>query len=156
MLVPRIIITEPRPERNKLFSKKDRPDVILIIFDTAEIDRLNAKNHPERYGLRPYYVPAKYALHIHRDWDDSELVSQAYACSNEFLHQAIWFNDFYDLAAALEELKKMFPNDVVADQVDYVSDWPLRSRNFKHASGESIVIPQSPVLTQIEYGDEDD
>lgn len=125
--------------------KKPRPDVVLIVYDTAYISYLKVrdKDIDEETGSR-WYVPAKYCLISQAGWDDDGIVGQVHAHSDEFMNKAIWFACLRDLPVALTKLKEKFPQENLPNQVDYTIDYPLRRMDLE--PGASIVTPDPPKI----------
>ncbi|HEY0964414.1 MAG TPA: hypothetical protein VGE31_01320 [Candidatus Paceibacterota bacterium] len=156
--IGRIIITPRRPEypytielpvppKRVLWRERERPDLILIIYDTQRIQYLNEEVHQcARYGTRPLYVPAKYAVTYEDSWTDSGIFCQHLASHDDALEHAIWFNAWHDLPLAIAKLKEKFPELTLPDQIDYVLDWPHRADKERLEPGHSFVTPEPPVV----------
>lgn len=136
-------------ERESPAHKKERPDLILLIYDTAAIVRINERDNLEALGLRPVYVPAKYALILQSERADEKLTAQAYAIADELLNKAVWFDGLRCLPVAIGKLKEKFPDVNIPDQVDFCIDWPMFKEDW--VPGSTIVEPVPPIVKKSLY-----
>lgn len=131
-------------ERESLATKGERPDLILLIYDTAAITRINERDNFEALGLRPIYVPAKYALILQGGREDEKLIAQGYAIADELLNEAVWFDGLRCLPVAIGKLREKFPQVQIPEQVDFCVDWPMFKEDW--VPGSTIVEPVPPIV----------
>lgn len=151
---PKIMIRERVPSTRPVFSRPERPLIILIIYDTQRIAERNEEDQHRLYGTRPMYVPAKYAITYEDSVTDSDIFAQSFATSDNYLDKPIWFSYWRDLPVALQALRERFPELSLQDQVDYTLDWPLRKHVDRRTPGSSIVTPEPPVVEKPAWHDE--
>jgi hypothetical protein len=139
--VTKIIIEERRPlgagHTPRYWGKMHEPDLILVVYDTAAIDRINLKyQRPEEEQFR-LTAPAKYALNFETGFTDSDIFAQVMVSHDEYRNAAVWFDNFYDLPHALEALRARHPEFDLPEQVCGVIDWPTKGDT--HTPGASIL-----------------
>jgi len=120
-----------------------KPLLYLIVYDTQHVERLNAHWELKKFGLRPMYAPAKYAVAFHVGAIDSEILASSYLERDERMNEAIWFNCERDLGEAIRRLQQRFPRKPIPDTIDYTVDWPLHLEQLITLGG-TIVTPVPP------------
>lgn len=142
-MVTRILIEEQAPESsnsNIMWGDKHGPDLVLVIFDTAVIDRINNERYAgtdmEEFRLKK--PPGKYALSFDAGWTDSSIFGQVMLTHDEYRDKAVWFDRFSDLPFAVTALRERYPDIHIPEQVSFVIDWPLNEGNRN--PGATIVI----------------
>jgi len=137
MKVVSIQIQEAQNSDVPLFSKRPHPIIILIVYDTALIQKRQQED-----VVTNWYVPAKYCAAIEDGWTDSGIFAQVHAYAKEYTKACVWFDCLRDLPAAIKRLKRKHPGKGLPSQVDGVIDFPLRRDAVK--PGSTIVRPRFP------------
>lgn len=126
--VPKIVMEEPQPRTTPLHWGQKDPRLLLVVFDTAAVARINAREKermPDKFEEFELKLPAKYAVRWHHGWDDDGVVAQVLLFGLKGNANAEWFDRFSDLPYAVAALRERFPDAEIPEQVSYVIDWPL-------------------------------
>ena len=146
-MVTRVVVEERRPrepgEKPRLFGQKHDPDLLLVIYDTAVIERINnerdAEPGMERFKMK--MPPGKYALSFEEGSTDSGIFGQVMLTNDEYRDIAVWFDRFTDLPFAIKALQERHPDVKIPDQVSYAIDWPVNREDF--TAGATVVVTKT-------------
>lgn len=143
-MVTRILMEPRRPPepgtKPRTWGQKHEPDLVLVIFDTAVIDRMNEERYssPGMEESRLKRPPGKYALAYEEGFTDSGIFAQVMLTHDQHRDAVVWFDEFTDLPFAVQALRERYPDVQLPEQVSYMIDWPLNRDNLN--GGKTVVI----------------
>lgn len=121
--------------------------LLVASFNTDAVRRISRREQ-NMFGRSGRLVcPAKYAVFWHEGRDDSGLIAQSLVMFKEYREKAVWFDSFYDLPYAIDELRKRFPEKTLPDSITGLIDWPLDRKKLKRGATIVSTEKKSPART---------
>lgn len=103
---------------------KPTNDFLLVVYDTQRVSEINRRSHYKGHKKLYPSLPAKYALLVRNlvSGDIHIFAQELRSAANR--DQAVWFDTWANLDAAMVELRKRHPEEELVDKIGFVVDWP--------------------------------